>query len=220
MCEDRVLKFPTSEKVFHNINMLSWFILAVSGVAVYFKLVGESGASLLMDIHIIAAVISTVNFFGFAIINADRFILLLKNLTTWDRDTLAWFKNLGGYPRKLFGINFGPVEVAPQGKFNAGQKALYPLLIFMIFALIVSGWLLYAFTPALGKQSVVYIFNFHIWGSIVATVLVVFGHATMAFLNKEELKAMFRFGAGDIPLEDAKLHSPKWVENDLMKVEE
>jgi formate dehydrogenase subunit gamma len=172
-----------------------------------------------MDIHIIAAVLSTANFFGFAIINYDRFMLLLKNLTSWDRDTLSWFKNLGGYPRKIFGIGFGPKEVAPQGRFNGGQKLLYPAFIAMIFALIVSGWLLYAFTPALGKQAVTALFYFHVWGSIIVTALAVFGHAPMALMNFGDFKAMFGRGEGYVSLEEAKHSAPKWVENDLVKVE-
>jgi formate dehydrogenase subunit gamma len=172
-----------------------------------------------MDIHIVFAVVSTANFFGFAIINYDRFMLLLKNLTTWDKDTLGWFKNLGGYPRKIFGIKFGPEKVAPQGRFNAGQKLLYPIFIAMIFALIVSGWLLYAFTPALGKQAVSVLFYFHVWGSIVVTALVVFGHAPIALMSMSDFKAMFSGGEGYISLEEAKQNAPKWVENDLIKVE-
>ncbi|MDR0747841.1 MAG: cytochrome b/b6 domain-containing protein, partial [Helicobacteraceae bacterium] len=183
MSSAKVLKFPVCEKVFHNINLLSWTILIVTGCLIYFKLIGEASAAMAMDIHIVAAVVSTANFFGFAIINYDRFILLLKNLTTWDRDTLGWFKNLGGYPRKIFGIKFGPEKVAPQGRFNAGQKLLYSIFIAMIFALIVSGWLLYALTPALGKQVVTVLFYFHVWGSIVVTALVVFGHAPIALMS-------------------------------------
>jgi formate dehydrogenase subunit gamma len=216
----KALKFPVCEKIFHNLNLLSWTALIVTGALVYFKAIENDAAALAMDIHIIAAVLSTANFFGFAIINYDRFLLMLRNLTAWDRDSVAWFRNLGGYPKKLLGINFGPKEIAPQGRFNGGQKLLYSLLIAMIFALIVSGWLLYALTPALGKQAVVLLFNFHIYGSIAATILVVFGHAPMALLSFGDFKAMFGFGEGFVSLEEAKKSSPKWVENDLVKIEE
>ncbi|MDR2081997.1 MAG: cytochrome b/b6 domain-containing protein [Campylobacteraceae bacterium] len=220
MREAKVLKFPISEKIFHNLNLISWIVLIITGALIYFKALSDEAAALAMDIHIVAAVVSTANFFGFAIINYDRFILLLKNLTHWDKDTLAWFKNLGGYPRKLFGINFGPKEVAPQGRFNGGQKILYPIFIVMIFALIISGWLLYALTPALGKQFTVFLFYFHVWGSIVITALVIFGHAPLAVINFSDFKAMFSSGEGYVPLEETKQSSPKWLENDLVKIEE
>ena len=130
MANERVLKFPMSEKMFHNINMVTWMILAVTGMMIYFKTVDATTASLLMDFHIGIAIVFTLNFIGFAVINADRFFLMLRNLLIWDADTFAWFKNFGGYPRRLLGIPFGPEEVAPQGRFNAGQKFTYLFLTF------------------------------------------------------------------------------------------
>ncbi|NCD11438.1 MAG: cytochrome b/b6 domain-containing protein [Epsilonproteobacteria bacterium] len=218
MANERVLKFPMSEKMFHNINMVTWMILAATGIIVYFKMVTEATASLMMDFHIGIAIVFTLNFLGFVTLNADRFFLMLRNLMIWDADTFAWFKNFGGYPGRLFGIPFGPEEVAPQGRFNAGQKVTYLFFIFMIFGLIVTGWLLYFMAPVLGKTTMVYFFNFHVWGSIVATVMAVGAHLPLAVINIEDFKAMFRFGSGDVPLEDAIHHAPKWVENDLVKV--
>jgi formate dehydrogenase subunit gamma len=220
MCKEKVLKFPVSEKIFHNLNLVSWIVLIITGCLIYFKALSDEAAALAMDIHIVAAVISTANFFGFMVINYDRFVLLLKNLTQWDKDAIAWFKNLGGYPRKLFGINFGPKDIAPQGRFNGGQKILYPIFIIMIFALTVSGWLLYALTPALGKQFVLFLFYFHVWGSIAVTILVVFGHAPLAIINFTDFKAMFSSGDGYVPLEEIKHSAPKWLENDLIRTEE
>ena len=122
---DTVLKFPFSERMFHNVNLITWMILAFSGIIIYFGLIEESSVKFWMDLHIYVAVLFTVNFVGFVILNFDRFALMLRNLLIWDKDTFAWFKNFGGYPKKIFGINFGPEEVAPQGRFNAGQKPTY-----------------------------------------------------------------------------------------------
>jgi len=151
MHENRVLKFPLSEKVFHNVNLITWIALIITGVLIYFRMVNEDMAEMLMDWHIGIGIVFTINFFGFMLLNFDRFSLMIRNLLIWDRDTFAWFKNFGGYPRRLFGIKFGPEEVAPQGRFNAGQKAAYLIFMFMIFGLIVSGWLLYAYPAAMGK---------------------------------------------------------------------
>ncbi|NLK67079.1 MAG: cytochrome b/b6 domain-containing protein [Campylobacteraceae bacterium] len=213
---DKVLKFPFSERMFHNVNLITWMILAFSGIIIYFGWIDESSVKFWMDLHIYVAVVFTANFFGFAILNLDRFALMLRNLLIWDRDTFAWFKNFGGYPKKILGINFGPEEVAPQGRFNAGQKLTYLFFIFMIFALIVTGWVLYALAPVVGKTTIVYMFNFHVWGSIITTVLAVCAHFPMALLNMEDFKAMF--GNGEVSLEGAKEHSPKWVENDLVEI--
>lgn len=215
---DTVLKFPFSERMFHNVNLITWMILAFSGIIIYFGLIEESSIKFWMDLHIYIAVLFTVNFVGFVILNFDRFALMLRNLLIWDKDTFAWFKNFGGYPKKIFGINFGPEEVAPQGRFNAGQKPTYLFFIFMIFGLILTGWVLYALAPVIGKTAMVYTFYFHVWGSIIATVVALFGHLPMALLNKDDFKAMF--GNGEVPLESAKEHSPKWVENDLVTVKQ
>lgn len=219
MAEKRVLKFPLSEKVFHNVNLVTWIALIVTGVLIYFQLVDEPTAELMMDWHIGIGVVFSINFFGFVFLNFDRFALMMRNLLIWDRDTFAWFKNFGGYPRRLFGIKFGPEEVAPQGRFNAGQKAAYLIFMFMIFALTISGWLLYAYPAAMGKIFVKWMFYFHVWGSILTSLLAFCVHMPLAIINVEDLKAMFRIGAGDVPLEDAHHHAPKWVENDLMAVD-
>ena len=219
MHENRVLKFPLSEKVFHNVNLITWIALIITGALIYFKIVDEATAKMLMDWHIGIGIVFTINFFGFVLLNFDRFSLMIRNLLIWDRDTFAWFKNFGGYPRRLFGIKFGLEEVAPQGRFNAGQKAAYLIFMFMIFGLIVSGWLLYAYPAAMGKIFTKWIFLFHVWGSILTSLLAFCVHMPLAVINSEDLKAMFRFGPGDVPLEDAHHHAPKWVEDDLMAVD-
>ncbi|OCR92070.1 cytochrome b/b6 domain-containing protein [Campylobacter fetus] len=216
MHSDTVLKFPFSERAFHLINLVTWFILAISGCLIYFKYISESQVKFFMNMHIVVAIIFSINFLAFIFLNTDRFILLMRNLLIWDRDTFAWFKNLGGYPKKIFGINFGPDEVAPQGRFNAGQKLTYLFFIFMIFGLIITGWALYALAPLIGKAATNFMFYFHIWGGIIATLIVILAHVPMVFLNKADFKAMF--SNGEIPLEDAMHHSPKWVKNDLTKV--
>lgn len=217
--KERVLRFPASEKMFHNINAITWCILAITGILVYFKLVSDSTAAALMKIHIWTAVIFTLNFIAFVLISPDRFYLLLNHLLTWDRDTFAWFKNFGGYPRRLFGIPFGPEEVAPAGKYNAGQKIAYLFFLFMIVALGVTGWMLYFWRQALGKGLMHSTFSFHVWGGIIATLLVVFIHFPLSLVNFEDFKAMWRIGPGDMPLEAAKEHYPKWVERDLERIE-
>lgn len=212
--KDKVLKFPLSERVFHFVNMVTWMILAFSGIIVYFGLIDTQSVKFWMDLHIGVAILFTINFIGFMTLNLDRFMLMLRNLFIWDKDTFAWFKNFGGYPKRIFNINFGPEEVAPQGRFNAGQKGTYIFFMFMIFTLTVSGWVLYILAPVIGKTTMVFMFNLHVWGSILTTALAIFGHLPMALLNMDDFKAMF--GNGEVPMDVAKHHSPKWANNDLV----
>lgn len=54
---DKVLKFPVSEKIFHNVNLVSWIFLVISGIIIYFKLADNEILKLLMDLHIAVAVV-------------------------------------------------------------------------------------------------------------------------------------------------------------------
>lgn len=85
---DKVLKFPVSEKIFHNVNLVSWMFLAISGVIIYFKLADNEILKLLMDLHIAVAVVFTINFLGFVFLAMDRFIIMMRNLLKMDFDML------------------------------------------------------------------------------------------------------------------------------------
>lgn len=54
---DKVLKFPVSEKIFHNVNLVSWIFLVISGIIIYFKLADNEILKLLMDLHIAVAIV-------------------------------------------------------------------------------------------------------------------------------------------------------------------
>ena len=67
--------------------------------------------------HLILGVVFTFNLLGFIVLAPDRFALILRACLEWDRNTIFWFRNFGGYPRRFFKIPFGPVEVPPQGRY-------------------------------------------------------------------------------------------------------
>lgn len=139
MADDSILRFHTPDKVFHGLNAICWFNLLFSGVYVYFFDPDDHAAAVSMMIHLGVGVVFTLNFLAFLVFAPDRFALILKACMEWDKNTFLWFRNFGGYPRRLFHIPFGPVEVAPQGRYNAGQKATYIVFFLMIFLLIVTG---------------------------------------------------------------------------------
>ncbi|WP_457569482.1 cytochrome b/b6 domain-containing protein [Desulfurobacterium sp.] len=215
---NKVLKFPLPNKIFHNVNAVTWYILLITGLIAYFKLASPQTMALMMKIHIYTAVIFTLNFIAFVFITPHRFYMMLDRLFTWDKDTFAWFKNFGGYPRML-GIPFGPEEVAPQGKYNAGQKLSYPMFVFFVAVLIVTGWGLFLFKHALGKGLFTVMFYVHVWGSILVSAMATFGHVPLALIHPDDVKAMFRFGPGTVPIEVAAHHNPKWVENEIVEID-
>lgn len=218
---ERVLRFPASEKVFHNINTVTWFILIITGGLVYFHLVDKTSAAggFLMKIHIITGIVFTFNLLAFIFMSPDRFYLMMNEFFKWNTDDFRWFKNLGGYPRR-FGIPFGPEETAPVGKYNAGQKLAYILFIFSIAFEALSGWLLYFYRYAMPKASMHSLFMWHVWLGVVVTLMVVFAHFPLSIINFEDFKAMWRWGNGSMPLKTVKHHNPKWFEKEVEKVEE
>ncbi|WP_301094300.1 cytochrome b/b6 domain-containing protein, partial [Turicimonas muris] len=142
----RILRFHTSDKVFHSINAICWYALFFTGVIVYFGnmmgAISDETANLLMVWHIWLGALFTLNFVGYILFAPDRFAVTMKNLMEWDKNTIMWFRNFGGYPRRFFKIPFGPEEVPPQGRYNGGQKMSYLIFIAAIAYLIVTGWLL------------------------------------------------------------------------------
>ena len=150
MANNRILRFHAPDKVFHSVNAITWFALLFTGVYVCEPEAACAEATMLA--HLILGVVFTFNLLGFIVLAPDRFALILRACLEWDRNTIFWFRNFGGYPRRFFKIPFGPVEVTPQGRYNAGQKASYLLFTAAIVMLIVTGWLLWGFPPVHGHD--------------------------------------------------------------------
>ena len=104
----RILRFHTSDKVFHSINAICWYALVITGAIVYFGHwmgdISDETANLMMVWHLWLGALFTLNFVGYVLFAPERFAVTLKNLLEWDRNTIMWFRNFGGYPRRFFKI--------------------------------------------------------------------------------------------------------------------
>lgn len=214
---DRILRFHIADKVFHSLNAIFWFALVITGAIVYLCDVDNALAENLMSWHIGLGIAFTVNLVGYLIYAPERFALMMNACMTWDKNTILWFRNFGGYPRRFFHIPLGPVEVPPQGRYNGGQKASYLLFNIAILVLAVTGWLLWVFAPAVGKEAFQTMFYIHVWGSLFITVLVVCAHIPLALLSMSHFMGIWRIGTGDISWEAAEHHSPVWLEKDVIR---
>ena len=214
---ERIMRFHTADKVFHAVNAITWFALLFSGALVYFCQLSDEMANSLMVWHIGIGVVYMFNLLGFIVFAPHRYVAMMNSLLTWDMDTIKWFRNFGGYPRRFFGIPFGPEEVPPQGRYNAGQKMSYLIFMFMMYALAVTGWLLFYFAPAIPKDAFWYMYMFHVWGSIIVSLMVVGAHIPLALLSWEHFKGIWGLGEGTISDEAAEHHSPKWLEKDVIR---
>lgn len=62
-------------------------------------------------------------------------------------------------------------------------------------------------------------FYFHVWGSIIISVLVVCAHIPLALLSLEHFKGIWRLGPGTISVEAAEHHAPIWFERDVVRTD-
>ena len=216
---DRILRFHVADKVFHGLNAILWFALVITGAIVYLCKPEAATGESLMAWHVGLGIVFTLNLVGYLLFAPERFALMINACLIWDKNTILWFRNFGGYPRRFFKIPFGPVEVPPQGRYNGGQKASYLLFMGMIAALAVTGWLLWIGAPVTGKFVYWATFYFHVWGSIIISVLVVCAHIPLALLSLEHFKGIWRLGPGTISVEAAEHHAPIWFERDVVRTD-
>ncbi|RKQ88452.1 cytochrome b/b6 domain-containing protein [Brockia lithotrophica] len=210
MAQKVALKHSLPSQLMHFTLLVTWFGLAITGFGVYFGWVSDATAAAFMRWHVYFGAVLTFATLAYAIFAFDRAVYFLKEIFTWDRDTWLWWTNLGGYPYKF--LKIGSPKTYPQSKYNAGQKFYAILVVFTVLLVIVTGWSLYYFPQALGKYWAALFFNLHVWVTLFVTLFMLFVHVPLALIMFTDFKAMFRFGAGYVPMEYAEEHSPKWAE--------
>lgn len=114
-----VRRFGTAERIFHWATMITFLLMIITGMM---QVLEE-------DQHHIGP------FHGH--LGAFLFILFLIDLIFWSRDALfktydlLWLKSMGGY------LSRSKVYL-PAGRFNAGQKIYFWLMLLSLIALVVS----------------------------------------------------------------------------------
>ncbi|MFQ9938129.1 MAG: hypothetical protein ACLRW2_06860 [Parasutterella excrementihominis] len=73
----RILRFHTSDKVFHSINAICWYALVITGAIVYFGHwmgdISDETANLMMVWHLWLGALFTLNFVGYVLFAPERF---------------------------------------------------------------------------------------------------------------------------------------------------
>ncbi len=219
MKEPTVLRFHRPDRVMHFAVIVCWALLGVSGVMLgHAARTGSEADMLDVAIHF-AAGIALILFVAWYFVQApERVERLIHEIRRPDRPLLAWFRTLGGYPAALLG-NLGlsrktPATV-PQGRFNAGQRVAYAILILCTFTLLVTGALLFSIhQPGAAAGSGGLLLTIH-GLAFKAGVLVLLVHVPMALLSPAVLRAVMPGSDGRIPYAVACRHSPLWVTEDL-----
>lgn len=210
----RVLKHPLSSRLFHWGLIFGFLPAAFSGFVIWLKVGGENLVNLAMRIHIVGAAILTIACLLYAVFCLDRVVGFLRRNFSWDDRDIGWMLVGGGYPQKMF---LGKkITVPPMGKVNSGQKIFGLCLAFAGPLLIVSGWILYAFIPAVPKEFIAWTDTVHLWLGVFMGLFLC-SHIFLGIYNWGEFKAMF--GDGSQPLTECEEHNPLWVENDIEPVE-
>jgi len=134
-----------------------------------------------------------------------------------DRPFLAWLRNLGGYPTKLLRflrLTKAEPSTAPQGRYNAGQRIAYALLVLLNLTLIGTGVLLFILhqpheqSPFYQGTLAAHSFAFKA-GVLIHLVQIPWG------FSLAQLKAILPGSGGRIPAETATKHAPLWFREDL-----
>lgn len=100
-------------------------------------------------------------------------------------------------------------QMPPAGKFNAGQKRLFSVLLISMLVLLVSGVVIWRpwFAPLFPVVALRAAVLLH---AIAGTVLIlaIIGHIYMSIWTKGSIRAMTR---GTVPESWARLHHPAWL---------
>jgi formate dehydrogenase gamma subunit len=173
----RVLRFTPSERAFHWLVAVAFFVLLLSGL-----LMGTRGSlhNLLYTVHLASA---GVLLGGLALIvlrgNRRALSQTRRDLSTFDALDRQW---LARVPAAVF--RHSPETAA--GRFNAGQKVNFILVIGLFAALFVSGIGLII----TGSHPINPVFKAaHVVAAYTALVLVV-GHLYMALVNPSTRPAL------------------------------
>ena len=142
-----VKRFHPSDQIVHFLNLICWAALAVSGIA----LGSAARASLRperldVSVHFIAGFALIIVIAAWLVFSHARARRFVHEILRTDRPFLAWLRNLGGYPTKLLRflrLTKAEPSTAPQGRYNAGQRIAYALLVLLNLTLIGTGVLLF-----------------------------------------------------------------------------
>lgn len=214
-----VKRFHLSDQLIHFLNLICWAALSASGFALASAArAGIRPERLDVSVHFFAGFALIIVIAAWLVFSPGRARRFVHEILRTDRPFLAWFRNLGGYPAKVLrALHLTKTEpaTAPQGRYNAGQRIAYALLVLLNLTLIGTGVLLFILHQP-HEQTALYqtVLAAH---SIAfeAGVLILLAHIPMGLLSLAQLKAILPGSNGRIPAETAAKHAPLWFREDL-----
>jgi formate dehydrogenase subunit gamma len=191
----RVARFGATERRLHTIHALAFVVMFATGLVLYMPALAQlfSSRPLVKGIHLVAAVAWLTALALVALLGDRRALRRTRHeLERFDADDLRWLRR----------------RPAPQGRFNAGQKAHAIVQAALALLFTVSGTLLW-----LGERNTDLrlpgTIALHDGSMVLAGVLVV-GHVWIA-MSPGKLPSLEGILRGTVPADWAAEHHPKWV---------
>ena len=195
----RVHRFGATERNLHTIHALALVAMLLTGLVLWMPALAQlfSDRPLVKGIHLVAAA-SWLTALALVWVLGDRAALrrTRRALERFDDDDVRWLRRR--WP-------------APQGRFNAGQKAHAIVQAALAVLFTVSGMLLW-----LGERDT----DLRLPGtlalhdaSMIAAAVLVAGHVWIA-LSPDRLPALQGILRGTVPASYAAAHHPKWRPED------
>lgn len=200
--KELLLRYRIGQRVVHALLASSFLLLLITGLALivpFMQPLAQNGMSRI--VHRVAAVLFMAVPIVYLVVDWRGAMELVKESFTYDRDDLEWAK-------KSYRYFFGKaVNMPPQGRLNAGQKVHHAGVIIFSALVVVSGLMLWFGKGYMGPWGLSMSALLHDVAMFVLTILLV-GHLYFTYVYK----AMSSMTTGYVPVEDAKIEHPKWVE--------
>ncbi|CAG0998506.1 formate dehydrogenase subunit gamma [Methanosarcinales archaeon] len=190
----KILRFDIYSRVLHWSHALVFLWLLITGIALFFTPKSLLGDPFIKMAHLYAS----LPFILLPLIIYLRGSISIRNdiieLMEWRKDDLHWFIEL-----------FKNDKTDVSGKFNAGQKANFLVVLLLIMGFSLTGFLVWM--KSMFSRSFVEL-NFIIHDSLaILSILLLTGHITLALYYSESLKCIIY---GKIDAAWAKEHYPNW----------
>jgi len=190
----KILRFDISSRLLHWSHALVFFWLLITGIALFFTPKSLLGDPFIKMVHLYASLpfilLPLIIYLRGSISTRND----IKELMEWTYDDLNWFI---GILKKN--------KVVPAGKFNAGQKANFLIILLIIAGLSITGFVVW--TKMMFSRSFVEL-NFMIHDSLaILSILLLSGHIILALYYSESLKGIIY---GTVDAGWAKEHYPDW----------
>ncbi len=190
-----VQRFSPVERLLHWVNALGFFFLLVTGLILYLPSLSTLVArrQLLQSLHFWGGVGWLAALALVVVLGGRRLLQTARELERFDRDDLRWLRG-----RKT-----------PQGRFNAGQKVNAALTAAFAVLFGLSGLLLW-----FGEQDTRLRFASTVIlhdGLMYVSLVLLVGHLYLALIHPATRHALRGMTLGDVRIEWARRHHPKWT---------